>query len=189
MARRSETVARLLEQYKAETAKELAGSFGYSNLMAAPRLVKICINSRVGGASSEPKMLDEAIETLTVISGQRAVPTKAKKSVAGFQIREGYSVGCRVTLRGNMMYEFFDRLVNIAMPRIRDFTGMSRRSFDGRGNYSLGLDDATVFPEVNPDNIQHGTGMDITMVTSTRNDEEAMAHLAALGFPFEREQE
>jgi len=180
-------VSRLLEQYKAETAKELAERFGHASLLAAPRLMKICLNSRVGEANKEQKMLEEAVETLTLVSGQRAVPTKAKKSVAGFNLRKGYNVGCRVTLRGRMMYDFFDRLVNIAIPRIRDFTGMSRTSFDGGGNYSLGIDDPTIFPEVNPDNITYPMGMDITIVTSAKRDEEARALMESLGFPFRRE--
>ena len=178
----------MLEQYKSDTAKGLMERFGYPNLLAAPRLEKICVNIRVGAANQEPKMLEEALEALTVIAGQRAVPTKAKKSIAGFQIREGYSVGCRATLRGERMYEFFDRLVNVAMPRIRDFTGMSRDSFDGRGNYTLGLDDPTVFPEVDPDSITFASGMDITIVMSARSDEEALALMEAMGFPFKREQ-
>jgi len=180
-------VARLLDDYRSRISKELAGKLGKKNSMAVPRLLKICINSGIGKGNTEPKMLDEAVENLAAITGQKAVVTKAKKSVANFNLRRGFRIGCRVTLRGKRMYEFFDRLVNVAMPRIRDFSGMPRTAFDGRGNYTMGLDDPLIFPEVNPDKVQFGKGMSVTIVTSAKKNAEAEALLEAMGFPFKRD--
>ncbi len=177
-------MARLLEEYRETLSAQLMEQFGYTNRLAVPRLEKICINSGLGSAMENPKILDQAIEDLTLIAGQRAVPTRARMAVSTWRLRKGYKIGARVTLRGKKMYEFFDRLVNVAIPRIRDFRGMSPRSFDGRGNYSMGVDEQTVFPEVNPDKVEFVVGMDITIVTSAKTDEEGKALLAGLGFPF-----
>ncbi len=177
-------MARLQEQYRETLVAQLMERFGYANRLAAPRIEKICVNMGLGQAMENPKILDQAIEDLTIITGQRAVPTRARVAVSTWRLRKGYRIGARVTLRGQKMYEFFDRLVNVAIPRIRDFRGMSPRSFDGRGNYSMGVDEQTVFPEVDPDKMEFVLGMDITIVTSAESDEEGKALLEGLGFPF-----
>jgi large subunit ribosomal protein L5 len=160
--------------------------FGYKNSMAAPRLTKICINMGVGKAMENPRVLESAIEDLTMIAGQRAVPTAARQAISTWRLRRGLKIGCRVTLRGRKMYEFFDRLVSVAIPRIRDFRGMSPRAFDGRGNYTMGIDEQTVFPEIEADKVEFTQGMDVTVVTTARTDEEGRALLEGLGFPLRR---
>lgn len=175
---------RLLERYRNEIVPGLMKKFGRTNIMSIPRLEKIIINMGVGEAKKEKKYLDEALDALTNIAGQKAVITRAKKSVAGFQVREGMAVGCKVTLRGRRMYEFLDRLISIALPRVRDFRGLNPESFDGHGNYALGLNEQMVFPELNPDKYSRNQGMDICIVTTARDDEEALELLKALGLPF-----
>ncbi len=181
----AETVqARLKEVYRTEIVPKLIEEFGYGNLMAVPHIKKICLNMGVGRAIENPRMLETAVEELSIISGQRAVPTQARKAISTWRLRQGYKIGCRVTLRGKKMYEFFDRLVNVAIPRIRDFRGMSPRAFDGSGNYTMGIPEQTAFPEIDADKTEFVQGMDITIVTSAKTDEEAKALLEGLGFPF-----
>ena len=177
-------MTRLLEQYKTDFVPQLMDEFGYGNRMAVPRLVKISVNMGVGSARDEPKALEGALADMALIAGQRGVATKARKSVSNFKLRRGFDVGCRVTLRGKRMYEFFDRLVNVAMPRIRDFRGVSPRGFDGRGNYNMGLSEQIVFPEINPDKAERTQGMHINLVTSAKTDKEGQALLRRLGMPF-----
>lgn len=175
---------RLLERYRNEIVPGLMKKFGRTNIMSIPRLEKIIINMGVGEAKKEKKYLDEALDALTNIAGQKPVISRAKKSVAGFQVRQGMPIGCKVTLRGRRMYEFLDRLISIALPRVRDFRGLNPRSFDGHGNYALGLSEQMVFPELNPDKYSRNQGMDICIVTTAENDEEALELLKALGLPF-----
>ncbi len=175
---------RLRDSYREEMVPKLMEQFGYKNRMAAPRLLKICLNKGVGMTREEPKMLDQAMSDMALIAGQKGVVTKARKSVSNFKLRRGFNVGCRVTLRGARMYEFLDRLVNVAMPRIRDFRGVSPRSFDGRGNYNMGLTEQIVFPEINPDKAERTQGMHINIVTSAKTDQEGQALLRRLGMPF-----
>jgi large subunit ribosomal protein L5 len=177
-------MARLQDFYRSTVVPQLMEQFGVKNRHAVPRLEKICLNMGLGEAMENPKILEDSIEQLSIIAGQRAVPTKAKKAVSTWRLRKGYKIGARVTLRGKKMYEFFDRLVSVAIPRIRDFRGMSPRAFDGRGNYSLGVAEQTAFPEVDADRIEAVRGLDVTFVTSAKTDEEAKALLAGLGFPF-----
>ncbi|MFA5675546.1 MAG: 50S ribosomal protein L5 [Christensenellales bacterium] len=177
---------RLKDMYEKQAIPALVKRFGYKNAMQAPRLEKIVINMGLGDAKDNPKSLDSAVEDLTIIAGQRPVVTRAKKSVANFKVREGMKVGAKVTLRGNRMYEFADRLMNIALPRVRDFRGLSTAAFDGRGNYALGLKEQLVFPEIIYDNVDKIRGMDIVLVTSAKTDEEARELLALLGMPFKR---
>ncbi|GAH69534.1 unnamed protein product [marine sediment metagenome] len=176
--------ARLLQQYRETLADQLMGNFGRKNRLAVPKVDKICLNMGLGGLRENPKMLEEALNVLATITGQKAVVTKARKSVSAFRLREGYQVGARVTLRGKKMYEFLDRLINVTIPRIRDFRGMNRKAFDGRGNYSLGIVEQTVFPEIEADRVENTLGMDITIVTTARTDEESYELLKAFGFPF-----
>ena len=176
--------ARLLQFYRETVVERLVERFGYKNKLAAPKVDKICINMGLGGARENPKLMEEALKVLATITGQKAVVTKARKSVSAFRLRQGYKVGARVTLRGNKMYEFLDRLINVAIPRIRDFRGMSRRAFDGRGNYSLGIVEQTVFPEIESDRVSNALGMDVTIVTTAERDEESLELLKAFGFPF-----
>lgn len=178
--------ARLREIYKNEVAKALMERFKYKNVMEVPKLEKITINMGLGEAKDNPKLMETAVEELSLISGQRPVVTKAKKSVANFKVRQGMPVGAKVTLRGDNMYEFADKLFNIALPRVRDFKGVSRNSFDGRGNYSLGLKEQLIFPEINFDKVDKIKGMDITFTTTAKTDEEALALLEYLGMPFEK---
>jgi large subunit ribosomal protein L5 len=178
------TVPRLKRRYVDELRVRLKEELGLSTVMQVPRLEKITLNMGVGEAKTEPKALDSAIEELTTIAGQRAQVRRARKSIAGFKIREGMPVGARVTLRGDRMYEFLDRLVSIALPRIRDFRGLSTRSFDGRGNYSLGIREQIIFPEINYDDIGGIRGLDVTITTSAQTNERAPALLRALGLPF-----
>ncbi len=179
-----EYVPRLLKLYREEVVPALMKRFGYKNIMQVPRLEKICLNMGVGEAVQDPKELDRAMEDLAVISGQHPAVTAAKKSISNFKLRAGMKIGCRVTLRGVRMYEFLDRFISLAIPRIRDFRGLPDRSFDGRGNYSIGIREQIIFPEINMDKIDKIRGLDITLVTSTDKDEEAYELLKALGMPF-----
>lgn len=177
-------VPRLLLRYREEVVPALNGRFGYGNVCRVPKLKKIVVNMGLGDGIKDAKLMDAAVEDLMTITGQRPVITKAKKSVATFKIRKGMSVGCKVTLRGARMYEFFDRLVNVAIPRIRDFRGLSSDSFDGHGNYTFGIREQIVFPEIDYDKVVKIRGMDITVQTSADSDEEALELLKSLGFPF-----
>ncbi len=177
-------MARLQEYYKQTVVPELLGKFGYKSVMEVPRITKITLNMGVGEAVGDKKILDHAVADMTKIAGQKPVVTKARKAIAGFKIREGYPIGCMVTLRGNQMYEFLDRLVTIAMPRIRDFRGISGKGFDGRGNYNVGVKEQIIFPEIEYDKIDALRGMNISITTTAKNDEEAKALLAAFKFPF-----
>ena len=163
---------RLMERYQNEVVKSLMEKFNYSSKMQAPKIEKIVLNIGVGDAVSNSKLLDEAVNELTLISGQKPVITRAKKSIAGFKLREGAPIGCKVTLRGERMYEFLDKLVNISLPRVRDFRGVSNNSFDGRGNYTLGIKEQLIFPEINFDKVNKLRGMDIVFVTTAKTDEE-----------------
>ncbi|HBT46535.1 MAG TPA: 50S ribosomal protein L5 [Peptococcaceae bacterium] len=177
-------MARLKEKYLKEIRPAMQSKFGYRNIMEIPRLEKIVVNMGIGEATQNPKALDGAVEDLMTITGQRPVVTKAKKSIAAFKLRKGNKIGCKVTLRGDRMYEFLDRLVNVALPRVRDFKGVSPNSFDGRGNYTLGLREQLIFPEIEYDKIDQVRGMDITVVTTAKTDEEAMELLRLFGMPF-----
>jgi large subunit ribosomal protein L5 len=179
-------VPRLLERYRRETLPELKQQFKYQSAMAVPKLKKIIVNMGVGEARENIKALDAAAEEMAHITGQRAAITRAKKSIANFKIRAGMPVGCRVTLRGARMYEFFDRLVNIALPRVRDFKGVSEKAFDGRGNYTLGITDQLIFPELAGAKVEKIKGMNITIVTTARSDPESRALLTNLGLPFRK---
>jgi large subunit ribosomal protein L5 len=179
------TIPRLLEQYRKELVPELSKQFGYSSTMAVPRLRKIIINMGVGEAKENIKILDNAAEELGLITGQKPAITRAKKSVANFKIREGMPVGCKVTLRRARMYEFLDRLVSVALPRVRDFRGISDKAFDGRGNYTLGITDQLIFPEVATGKAEKILGMNITIVTTANTDSESRALLKGLGMPFQ----
>jgi len=176
-------MARLKEHYQNNVAPALKEKFGYKSVMQVPRITKITINMGVGEAMADKKMIENAVGDLEKIAGQKAVVTKARKSVAAFKVREGWPIGCKVTLRRERMYEFLDRLISIAIPRIRDFRGMSGKSFDGRGNYTLGVKEQIIFPEIDYDKIDKIRGMDITITTSARNDEEARALLDGFSFP------
>ena len=176
-------MARLKEQYQNEFVDALIKKFGYKNVMQVPKLDKIVINMGVGEAKENAKVLDSAVRDLEIISGQKAVTTKAKKSVANFKIREGMAIGCKVTLRGERMYEFLEKLVRVALPRIRDFKGIESK-FDGKGNYTLGIQEQIIFPEINIDSITRILGMNITFVTSAETDEEGYALLKEFGLPF-----
>jgi large subunit ribosomal protein L5 len=177
-------VPRLKQRYLEEVREQLKDELGFSTIMQVPRIEKITLNMGVGEAKTEAKALDSAIEELTTIAGQRAQVRRARKSIAGFKIREGMPIGARVTLRGDRMYEFLDRLVSIALPRIRDFRGLSPRSFDGRGNYSIGIREQLIFPEINYDDIAGIRGLDVAITTSAKTDEDALALFRALGLPF-----
>ncbi len=176
---------RLKVRYQEQVRPRLQEELGFSNLMQVPRLEKVVVNMGVGDALKDGRMLEAAVDDLTTISGQRPVITKARKSIAGFKLREGMPIGAKVTLRGDRMWEFIDRLVAIAIPRIRDFRGLDPNAFDGRGNYTLGLTEQLIFPEIDYDKVVKVRGMDITVVTTGRNDDEGRALLVALGFPFE----
>jgi large subunit ribosomal protein L5 len=178
---------RLKDRFDAEIRDRLKEQFGYSSVMKVPHVEKITVNMGVGDAKVNTRALDRAVEELTIISGQRAQITRAKKSIAGFKIREGMPIGTKVTLRGARMWEFLDRLVSIALPRIRDFRGLSAASFDGRGNYSIGIREQIIFPEVDYDDVETVRGLDVTITTSADTDEEAFALLRELGLPFRGE--
>lgn len=177
-------MARLLERYQKEITGRLAEKFGRKNKLSLPRLRKIVVNMGVGESLQDKNRIQQTAEQLAQITGQKALITKAKKAVSGFRLREGNEIGCKVTLRGRRMYEFLDRLISIALPRIRDFRGVNPKSFDGHGNYSLGLSEQMVFPEIDPDKVNFTQGMDITFVTSTNNDDEARELLRSFGMPF-----
>src|ERR1700722_12244631 len=177
-------VPRLKQRYNTELRPQLKDQLGVDSIMQVPRITKITLNMGVGEAKTDAKMLDAAMEELTIIAGQRAQMRRARKSVAQFKIREGMPIGCRVTLRGDRMWEFLDRLTSIALPRIRDLRGLSPKQFDGLGNYTFGLSEQSVFHEIDVDNIDRPRGMDITVVTSATNDDEGRALLRGLGFPF-----
>jgi len=179
---------RLLDFYRKEIVPELSRKFNYKNSLQVPKIEKICLNVGVGAATQDPKILETVVKDIENIVGQKPVITKAKKSVSNFKLREGMKIGCRVTLRKARMYEFLDRLVNVSIPRIRDFRGISDKSFDGRGNYTLGIKEQLIFPEVNIDNISKIFGMDITFVTTAKTDNEAFELLKAFGMPFVRKQ-
>jgi large subunit ribosomal protein L5 len=178
---------RLKETYEREIRPRLTEQLGLSSVMQTPKIEKITLNMGVGEAKTDAKQLDSAIEELTIIAGQRAQVRRARKSIAQFKVREGMPVGAKVTLRGARMYEFLDRLISIALPRIRDFRGLNPRSFDGRGNYSLGVREQIIFPEINYDDIQQVRGLDVTITTSAQTDDQAFALLQALGLPFSSE--
>ena len=178
--------ARLKEQYKTEIVEAMTKKFGYKNIMQVPKLDKIVINMGVGEAKENAKILEAAVSDMETISGQKAVITKAKKAVANFKIREGMPIGCKVTLRGEKMYEFLDRLVNLSLPRVRDFRGVNPNSFDGRGNYSLGIKEQIIFPEIEYDKVDKVRGMDIIFVTTAKTDEEARELLKLFNMPFEK---
>lgn len=177
---------RLMERYQNDVVKSLVEKFNYSSSMQAPKVEKIVLNIGVGDAVSNSKLLDEAVNELTLITGQKPVITRAKKSIAGFKLREGAPIGCKATLRGERMYEFLDKLVNISLPRVRDFRGVSNNSFDGRGNYTLGIKEQLIFPEINFDKVNKLRGMDIVFVTTAKSDEEGRELLAQLGMPFKK---
>lgn len=179
-------MAKLHEVYKDKVVAELQEKFGFSSVMQVPQIEKITLNMGVGEALADKKILDNAVADLEAISGQKALITKARKSVAGFKVREGYPIGCKVTLRGERMWDFFERLVSIAIPRIRDFRGVSAKSFDGRGNYSMGVREQIIFPEIDYDKVDRVRGMDITITTSAKSDEEGRALLEAFNFPFKK---
>ena len=179
-------MAKLHDYYKSDVVNELAKQFGYKTIMQVPRIEKITLNMGVGEAISDKKLLENAAADMAAISGQKPLITKARKSVAGFKIREGYPIGCKVTLRGERMWEFLERLICIAMPRIRDFRGVSPKSFDGRGNYSMGVREQIIFPEIDYDKVDKVRGLDITITTTAKSDEEGRALLAAFSFPFRK---
>jgi large subunit ribosomal protein L5 len=177
-------MARLQQYYRETVAPQLREQFSYRNVMEVPRITKITLNMGVGEAVADKKIMEHAVGNLTQIAGQKPVVTLSRKSIAGFKIREGWPIGCKVTLRHDRMYEFLDRLVNVAIPRIRDFRGFSARAFDGRGNYSLGVREQIIFPEIDYDKIDAIRGLDITITTTARTNEEGRALLAAFNFPF-----
>ncbi|MDD6965097.1 MAG: 50S ribosomal protein L5 [Firmicutes bacterium] len=178
--------ARLKEMYQNEMVDAMIKKFGYKNIMEVPKLDKIVVNMGVGEAKENAKLLDSAVKDMETITGQKAIVTKAKKSVANFKIREGMPIGCKTTLRGDKMYEFADRLINLALPRVRDFRGVSANSFDGRGNYALGIKEQLIFPEIEYDKIDKTRGMDIIFVTTAKTDEEARYLLTLFNMPFEK---
>jgi len=177
-------MARLQEKYRDTIVKQLMDQFGYKSVMEVPHIEKITLNMGVGEALADKKVMDHAVSDMTQIAGQKPVVTLARKSVAGFKVREGYPIGCKVTLRRERMYEFLDRLISISIPRIRDFRGMNPKSFDGRGNYSMGVKEQIMFPEIDYDKIDALRGMDITVTTSAKTDDEGRALLKAFNFPF-----
>ena len=180
-------MSRLKDQYQDKIVDALMKKFGYKNKLQVPKLDKIVINMGVGEAKENAKILEAAVKDMETITGQKAVVTKAKKSVANFKIREGMAIGCKVTLRGEKMYEFFDRLVNLALPRVRDFRGINPNAFDGRGNYALGIKEQLIFPEIEYDKIDKIRGMDVIVVTTAKTDEEGRELLAQFGMPFAKQ--
>jgi len=175
---------RLKEKYNKEVAPALRERFQYKSVMQTPRLVKITVNRGVGKAVADKKLIEETIQEMSIITGQRPVPTIAKNSISNFKLRDGMAIGARVTLRGDRMFEFLDRLVSVALPRVRDFQGISDKSFDGRGNYNLGVQEQIIFPEISIDKVKNINGFDISIVTTARTDEEALELLKGLGMPF-----
>ncbi len=179
-------MSRLKDKYQSEVVKGLQEKYNYKNVMQVPKVTKVVINMAVGEAVTNSKALDAAVNDMTIISGQKPIITKAKKSIAAFKIREGMNLGCKVTLRGDRMYEFLDKLMNLALPRVRDFHGVSTTGFDGRGNYTLGLKEQLIFPEIEYDKVDKARGMDITVVTTATTDEEGRDMLRLMGMPFEK---
>ncbi len=177
---------RLQEKYNNEVKNSLAEKFNYKSVMEIPKLDKIVVNMGVGDAVSNSKLMDAAVEDLAVITGQKPLLTRAKKSIASFKLREGMPIGCKVTLRGERMYDFLDKLISVSLPRVRDFRGISSKSFDGRGNYTLGIKEQLIFPEINYDKVVKLRGMDIVIVTTAKTDEESRELLGALGMPFQK---
>lgn len=178
---------RLRVKYQEEVKQALMDKFQYKSVMQIPRIEKICLNQGVGQATQDKKLVENALNEMTMITGQKAVPTKAKKSVSNFKLRDGMVIGSRVTLRGERMWEFLDRLISVALPRVRDFRGINDKSFDGRGNYSMGITEQIIFPEINIDKVNKITGMDITVVTSANTDAEALELLKLIGLPFKNQ--
>ncbi len=179
-------MSRLREKYENLTKPELMKAFNYTSVMQVPKIEKIVINMGIGDAVANPKVLDDAVEELATITGQKPVVTKARKSIANFKLREGMLIGCKVTLRGERMYYFLDKLVSVSLPRVRDFRGVSKNAFDGRGNYTLGIKEQLIFPEINFDKVKKVRGMDIVIVTTAQSDEEGKALLTSLGLPFKK---
>jgi len=177
---------RLKEKYQKEVTPALMSKFNYKSIMEVPKIEKIIINTGVGDAVQNAKVLDNSVEELSIITGQKPVVTRAKKSIAGFRLREGMPIGAKVTLRGERMYEFFDKLVSVSLPRVRDFRGISKKAFDGRGNYTLGVKEQLIFPEIDYDKVSKVRGMDIVIVTTANTDEEARELLTAFGMPFQK---
>ena len=180
-------VPRLKEKYKTEIAQNMMKQFNYKSIMQVPRLLKICVNQGVGDAVAEKKMMEAALNEMSNITGQKAVSTKSKKDISNFKLRIGVAIGARITLRDERMYEFLDRLIAVALPRIRDFKGVNETGFDGRGNYTLGVTEQIIFPEIDIDSVTKITGMDITFVTSAKNDKEALQLLKEFGIPFKNQ--
>ncbi len=178
---------RLKEKYRSQVVASLKEKFGYKSVMQVPKLMKICLNQGVGAAVSDKKLIDNAVEEMTTITGQKSVPSRSKKDISNFKLRKNVPIGVRVTLRDNTMYEFLDRLISVALPRIRDFKGINEKGFDGRGNYTLGITEQIIFPEINIDKINKIMGMDITFVTSAASDPEALELLKAFGLPFKNQ--
>ncbi|WP_216831077.1 50S ribosomal protein L5 [Alkalihalobacterium elongatum] len=179
-------MTRLKEKYNSEIVSSLVEKFNYPSVMGVPKVEKIVINMGVGDAVANPKALDKAVEELTQIAGQKPLITKAKKSIAGFKLREGMPIGAKVTLRGERMYEFLDKLISVSLPRVRDFRGVSKKAFDGRGNYTLGVKEQLIFPEIEYDKVDKVRGMDIVIVTTANTDEEARELLTQMGMPFQK---
>ncbi len=177
---------RLKETYSKTVIPALQEKFGYKNVMQVPRLTKICLNQGLGAAVADKKIVDQAVEEMSIIAGQRAVPTKSKKAISNFKLRENMPIGARVTLRGDQMYEFLDRLIAVSLPRVRDFAGLNVKGFDGRGNYTMGVTEQIIFPEIVIDKVNRINGMDITFVTTASNDEECHALLKEFGLPFKK---
>ncbi len=175
---------RLQTKYREEVTPALMKKFGYKSIMQCPRLVKICLNQGVKGSTSDKKMIDDAVGEMTLVTGQKAVPTMSKKDISNFKLRKNMPIGCRVTLRHVKMYEFLDRFVSVSLPRVRDFKGISEKSFDGRGNYTMGITEQIIYPEINIDKLTRISGMDITFVTTARTNEEAYELLKEMGMPF-----
>lgn len=180
-------VPRLKEKYTKEVAPALMEEFKYSSVMEIPKIEKICINQGLGGATQDKKIINSAVDEMTLIAGQKAVETKARKSISNFKLREEMVIGARVTLRHHRMYEFLDRLITVALPRVRDFRGINDKSFDGRGNYSMGVQEQIIFPEIDLDKVSRISGLDITFVTTAKTDREALALLKAMGLPFKNQ--
>ncbi|MDG1295772.1 MAG: 50S ribosomal protein L5 [Saprospiraceae bacterium] len=178
---------RLRVKYEEEVKKALMEKFQYKSVMQIPRIEKVCLNQGVGAATQDKKLAEHALNEMSMITGQKAVPTKAKKSVSNFKLRDGMTIGARVTLRNERMWEFLDRLISVSLPRVRDFRGINDKSFDGRGNYSMGVTEQIIFPEINIDKVNKITGMDITFVTSANTDAEALELLKAIGLPFKNQ--
>jgi large subunit ribosomal protein L5 len=180
-------IPRFKKKYREEVVPALMEQFNYGSIMEVPRLEKICLNQGIGEATQDKKLVDNAANELSIIAGQKAVPTKAKRSVSNFKLREGMPIGVRATLRDHRMYEFLDRLITVALPRVRDFRGINDKSFDGRGNYSMGITEHIIFPEIDLDKVSKIMGMDITFVTTAKTDQEALALLKLLGLPFKNQ--